>query len=48
MWVGALNQVDLSGADVMLNGFLALNRLAHVGKLFVPDEQIDAILSREG
>ena len=44
---GAIDQVDLPGADVVLDRLLALDRLPHVGELLVPDEQMDAIFSGE-
>ena len=48
MRVGAFDQVDLPLAHVVLQGFLALDGMADVGELFVPDEHVYAVLAREG
>ena len=47
MRAGAVDQVDLPGADVVLDRLLALDGLPHVGELLVPDERMDAIFSGE-
>ena len=48
MRVGAFDEVDLPLAHVVLQGLLALDGVADVGELFVPDEHVHAVLPREG
>ena len=48
MWVGALDQVDLPRSDVVFDGLLALDCLAHARELLEPDERVHAVAAREG
>ena len=47
MRIVALNQVDLPGAHIVLQCFLALNRFIDIAEFFVPDEQMDFVMPCE-
>src|SRR5205085_12238276 len=47
MRVGAFDQVDLPGARIELEGLFALDRLADVRELLVPDEHVHAASAGE-